>query len=230
MKILTFTHSFVFWMLSLLSPMAILAQNISLQNGNFDQISGWEIVGKTGSIEAGRYHILKGSESKIFQRLSVSEGSYLLTAKVSIPNCEGKCYLYGKGDGYTMVSTEIPKVKEINQSITVYVRGVQTKNGNIEIGVYNEGKHDIYIDEISLAKENSPYSFLQGGDITELNYVINSGGNYSDENGMLLYDKNDSDDKKAQAVVDYLAKKGMNFVRIRNSNSPGKMMKHRILR
>ncbi len=208
-------------LLHLISTLSVKAQNIAVINGNFDNLSGWETEGKIGTIIDGRCYIPSGDNSKLFQRIQVSEGYYTLTAKLSIPNCEGNCYLYGKGKGYTIVSTEIPKTKDSQNSLTVYVRGIQSDNGELEIGVYNEGKHDLYIDDVTLTKTDGPYIFLQGGDITELNYVINSGGNYYDTEGTLLYSKEDSNVEKAQSVVNYLAERGMNFVRIRNSNSPG---------
>lgn len=210
-------------LLFLFSATSVKAQNIAVIYDNFDNLSCWEIEGENGSIVDGHCYIPAGSESKLFQRIQVQEGYYMLTAKVSIPNCYGKCYLYAKGEGYSMVSTEIPKTKDSHNSLTVYVRGIQTNNGEIEIGVYNEGKHDLYIDDVTLTQTDGPYIFLQGGDITELNYVINEGGNYYNSDGSLLYSNDASKIEKAQSVINFLAEKGMNFVRIRNSNSPGKM-------
>ena len=137
-------------LLFLFSATSVKAQNIAVINGNFDNLSSWETEGEIGTIVDGRCYIPAGSESKLFQHVQVQEGYYMLTAMVSIPNCYGKCYLYAKGEGYSIVSTEIPKTKESNNYVKVFVRGIQTNNGEIEIGVYNEGKHDLYIDDITL--------------------------------------------------------------------------------
>lgn len=199
------------------------AQKVTLQNASFDGMEGWNVVQGDAFSKDGKCVLPQGQPAKIVQTVQTEKGVYNLTARVSIPSCEGKCFLFGKGDGFSVASTEVPKVRDMQgESVKVFVRGVETESGLIEIGLYNDGFHDVLIDDVELVKCEKPYVFLQGGDVTELNYVLESGGNYFDVDGDAFYSQTDSRSEKAQRVVGYLAQRGLNFVRIRNSNNPGR--------
>lgn len=199
------------------------AQKVTLQNASFDGMEGWNVVQGDAFSKDGKCVLPQGQPAKIVQTVQTEKGVYNLTARVSIPSCEGKCFLFGKGDGFSVASTEVPKVRDMQgESVKVFVRGVETESGLVEIGLYNDGFHDVLIDDVELVKCEKPYVFLQGGDVTELNYVLESGGNYFDVDGEAFYSQTDSRSEKAQRVVGYLAQRGLNFVRIRNSNNPGR--------
>jgi arabinogalactan endo-1,4-beta-galactosidase len=199
------------------------AQNIPLQNASFEAFDGWNVVEGEAYLQNGKGFVSQGEPTRLVQYVQVEKGVYDLTAKLSISSCNGRCFLYGKGVGFSIASTEVPKVRNLqNESVTVFVRGIESETGQLEIGLFNEGLHDVIIDDVVLTKSDKPYTFLQGGDVTELNYVLDMGGNYFDTDGEMLYNQAAERTVKAQKVMDYLAQSGMNFVRIRNSNNPGK--------
>jgi len=98
---------------------------------------------------------------------------------------------------------------------------VGTTDGNVKIGIESDGMHSVEIGKPEIKKTDKQYKFLQGGDITMLHYVLDRGGDYFDADGNALYNQNDTREEKAQAVLDYMSRRGFNFVRIRNSNNPG---------
>ncbi|HOI26328.1 MAG TPA: glycosyl hydrolase 53 family protein [Paludibacteraceae bacterium] len=190
-----------------------------IRNGEFNDLDGWEIEGNTPSLNNGQAKLNIGNSSKMKQTIHLSTGEYTLTAKINASSNEGICYLYAKGKGFSESSTLIP----LDSKIQVVVRGIKTNDGTMEIGVYNDGKQEVNIDEISITTERiTPYYFFQGGDITELNYIIDNGGIFYDEEGNALFDQSMSQEEKGQAVVNFLKEKGFNTVRIRLSNNPGK--------
>lgn len=123
---------------------------------------------------------------------------YTITAVTENPSIDSDAYIFSNGK-----RTVIP----IN-SQTVYIRGVQAdKNGVITVGAVSDGS--LKISDIT-AEEGEEYTFYAAGDITEANYINGIGGKYYDKNG------NEAD------PVKILADNGMNMVRIRLSNRPGK--------
>lgn len=150
------------------------------------------------------------------QFTNLAPGYYDVTAVVTSSSASGACYLFGKGEGYTMGSTMIP----IGDNLKVTVRGVGTTSGTLVAGIYSDGVHAVQVSDLQVTK-SSAYNFLQGGDITELNYVLDYGGRYADDNGISLTPDGLSREEMAQNVINYLAGNGMNFVRIRLTNNPG---------
>ena len=65
------------------------------------------------------------------------------------------------------------------------------------------------MDEINLLKDDIPYTFLKGGDISELTYVEQGGGKFYDTNGVQM------------DCLQLLKNHGFNIARIRLYNDPG---------
>ncbi len=196
----------------------ITAQELS--NSDFNSLDGWMVEGGNASIENGKLHVYPGEETKIWQKTPIVQGSYLIKADVQSSSSEGTCLVYGQGEGFTKASTAIPQAK--NKETRVLVKGIQSKDGFLEVGFINDGSHDLFIDNIQVEQERKPFVFGQGGDITELNYVLSYGGNFFDETGNPLYQESDPIEVKAQNVIRYLKRKGWDMVRIRLTNKPGK--------
>lgn len=191
-----------------------------LKNADFNAIDGWKIEGGKATIENGKLHIYAGENTKVSQKTKVEQGSYVIKTEVQSSASNGTCFVFGQGEGFTQASTAIPQSGF--SPTNVIVKGVQSEDGLLEVGFENDGSHDLFIDKILIAREQKAYSFGQGGDITELNYVLANGGNYYDEKGEPLYHPNDPMEEKARNVIRFLRKKGMDLVRIRLSNLPGK--------
>lgn len=215
-----------------------------LSNGDFsdESLSGWNVskgqysglaissVNKKESqddkvtdyvnISNHKVTLPEGDSILLYQQIEVTPGYYDVVAVLSSTYSDGNCYVFGKGRGYTMGSTAVPQVLTSDKLDTVYVRGVGTVDGKLTIGVYNDGRHNLSVKSLSV-QSSSAYYYLQGGDITMLNYVLDMGGIYRDENGNALTSDNLSREENAERVIKYLADNGLNFVRIRLSNNPG---------
>ena len=118
---------------------------------------------------------------------------------------------FAKGEGTGFVEANGRMTALVN-SPTVYqrgfVRGIEVNGGLCNIGI--KGADVNQFSSMSLIKADSPFSLLKGGDISELSYVEQNGGKYYDENG------------NAVELPKYLADNGMNLVRLRLYNEPGK--------
>lgn len=190
-----------------IAVMGISASAAEMENADFQNgLAGWS--GDTGNVSAasGAAVIAAGSETDFFQEIEAEAGYYDLTATITSDSTEGICYLYGKGEGYTMASTAVPE----GESIQVVVRGIGAEDGTLKIGVYNDGSHGLTMDDVTLTKTDDPYVFYKGADITELNYVKDHGGVYKYQDG--------TPGDAVQILKDY----GVNMARIRLYNNPGK--------
>lgn len=205
-------------MLSLFFTVTLSAQD--LKNFDFNSLDGWTIEGGRASTENGKLHIYAGEKTKVSQKTKIRQGSYLVKAETQSSASEGTCLIYGKGEGYTSASTAIPQSDHSFKK--VIVKGVKSNDGWLEVGFENDGTHDLVIDNIQIEQEQKPFVFGQGGDITELNYVLSYGGNFFDEEGNELYQSSDPLEVKARNVIRFLKEKGMDMVRIRLTNKPGK--------
>ena len=128
------------------------------------------------------------------------EKYYTVTADTSCSSQSADAFIRAGGN-----STVIP-----NGEHTVYIRGVAPENGSVTIEAAAGPGETVTIDNIEV-NEGEEYTFYQGGDITEANYIASLGGKYFAP---------DSD--KADDPVKILAQNGVNMARIRLSNSPGK--------
>ena len=115
--------------------------------------------------------------------------------------------MYGVSDGYTAASTVLPVSAD---GVKVTVRGIEVENGKCTIGVGTDGNGVIEVSDVDLVKTDKQNGFIQGGDMTEVDYIESLGGEYKD-----------SDGKKVDPF-EFLSQNGMNMARIRLSNTPGK--------
>lgn len=137
----------------------------------------------------------------------LKEGYYDITATYSNTSVDGSCYMWAKSTAATEATTVLPKSTSTSGT-TVTVKGVYTKDGTIEYGLYNDGKSEASISNVT-AKAAKEYSFLNGGDISEYSIIHDKGGKYY------------SLDDKEVNPIEYLGGLGMNACRIRLSNNPG---------
>lgn len=182
-------------------------------------LSGWILEGGA-QIKDNKIHLPKGQESRAYKEIEVSTPYHNISASVYTESANGISYLYGEGDGFTKAKTALT-VCTGNTAKTVTVKSQGTITDKITAGIYSDGTNEIYASDFCITPVENPYEFLQGGDITMIRYVIDNGGNYYDENGNLLYNTTDNIEDKIQGVINYLAKRGMNFCRIRLTNNPG---------
>ena len=110
-------------------------------------------------------------------------------------------------DGYTAASTVLPVSAD---GVKVTVRGIEVENGKCTIGVGTDGNGVIAISDVDLVKTDKQNGFIQGGDMTEVDYIESLGGEYKDSDGNKV------------DPFEFLSQNGMNMARIRLSNTPGK--------
>ena len=146
----------------------------------------------TLSVEGGIYR----------ETISVGEPTeyYTVTVQTSCSGQSADAYIDANG-----VRTVIP-----NGEQTVYLRGVEAKNGTITIEAAAAPGETVTIDSIS-AEPGEEYTFYQGGDVTEANYILSLGGKYYAPGS-----------GTAEDPIKILSDNGVNMARIRLSNSPGK--------
>ena len=94
--------------------------------------------------------------------------------------------------------------------VKVTVRGIEVENGKCTIGVGTDGNGVIEVSDVDLVKTDKQNGFIQGGDMTEVDYIENLGGEYKDSDGNKV------------DPFEFLSQNGMNMARIRLSNTPGK--------
>lgn len=181
----------------------------------------WHGDGMTPVSYGDKIHFNEGKTTK--QEMEINAGGsgiYDIAVVCNANSVASKCRIYAKGTNYSICSAEVPLARG-QKDVKVYLRGVGTTDGNVKIGIESDGMHSVEIGKPEIKKTDKQYKFLQGGDITMLHYVLDRGGDYFDADGNALYNQNDTREEKAQAVLDYMSRRGFNFVRIRNSNNPG---------
>ncbi|MGN0162310.1 MAG: glycosyl hydrolase 53 family protein [Candidatus Ornithomonoglobus sp.] len=124
---------------------------------------------------------------------------YTICAKAHNPDIASDAVLFA-GDRTTVIPVGFS---------TVYIRGVKPENGKIIAGYTAREGFDVVIDSIT-GETGEEYTFLQGGDITQANYIASLGGTYYDPDG------------KEGDPVSILAENGVGLARIRLSNTTGK--------
>ena len=111
---------------------------------------------------------------------NLENGYYDLTAVCKNTSEEGVSYLYGVSDGYTAASTVLPVSTD---GVKVTVRGIEVENGKCTIGVGTDGNGVIEVSDVDLVKTDKQNGFIQGGDMTEVDYIESLGGEYKDSDG-----------------------------------------------
>ena len=189
----------------------------TLNRKNITHNTEWQGKGLQGA-KQGKATLAKGkAETLIYEAKGMDAGTYTLTAQISSTGNAGTAFLFGKGSGYTTASTMIPGGE--NQKITV--DGIRSNGDKLIIGLYSDGSETLSISEVELSPSARGKDYLQGGDITMLNYVLDNGGKYYDQSGNLLTHETNSREENAKNVLAFLKESGMNFVRIRLTNNPG---------
>ena len=88
-----------------------------------------------------------------------------------------------------------------------FVRGIEVNGGTCAISIH--GEDAAVFSNMRLVKNGKPFSLLKGGDISMLTYAEQNGAKYHDEG-------------KQGDCVEILKANGMNLVRLRLYNEPGK--------
>ena len=134
---------------------------------------------------------------------NLPNGYYKLTAMVENSGGQSYCYL-GANDRITSLP--------ISSGWTnIIVRGIAVTNGQCLVGICSDdptGGDWCRVDLVQLIKDDIPYNFLKGGDVSELTYVEQGGGVY--------YETNDVATDCLQILKDH----GCNIVRLRMYNNP----------
>lgn len=91
-----------------------------------------------------------------------------------------------------------------------YVRGIKVENGKCDIEIHSESAEANWsrFDGLRLKKTEKEFNLLKGGDISQLTYVEQMGGKFS-ENG------------EEKDCIEILKNNGFNIVRLRLYNDPG---------
>ena len=133
---------------------------------------------------------------------NLENGYYDLTAVCKNTSEEGVSYLYGVSDGYTAASTVLPVSAD---GVKVTVRGIEVENGKCTIGVGTDGNGVIEVSDVDLVKTDTQNGFIQGGDMTEVDYIESLGGEYKDSDGNKV------------DPFEFLSQNGMNMVDLKCS-------------
>ncbi len=135
---------------------------------------------------------------------NLPNGYYRLTAWVKCSGGQEACYLAGND----RVTSLPPIVSDWTPTI---VRGIQVTNGQCQVRLHSEARGGNWcrVDEVTLVKDDFPYTFLKGGDISELTYVEQGGGRFYETNGVEM------------DCLQILKNHGFNIARLRLYNDPG---------
>ncbi|MEO6167825.1 MAG: glycosyl hydrolase 53 family protein [Chitinophagales bacterium] len=200
--------------------------NDSISNSGFEadqketgEASGWLTSGTetdADNVVSGGY---KGSyalrhekpsayQVRTYQELTgLKNGFYKLTAFIQSSGGQNACYLSGTpGDGIERM-TSLP----VSTTWTmVVIRGIQVTNGTCSINIYSDANAGNWcmIDDVAFVEDNLPYTFLKGGDVSELSYIESKGGKFF-ENGI------------EKDCFEILKNNGFNIARLRLYNDPG---------
>jgi len=135
---------------------------------------------------------------------NLPNGCYKLTAMVQNSGGQNVCYLSGN-DRMTSLPVSL-------QWTNTIVRGINVTNGQCLVGLYSDdgtGGNWCRADLVQLIKDDLPYNFLKGGDISELTYVEQGGGVFYETNGVPM------------DCLQILKNHGFNIIRLRLYNNPG---------
>jgi arabinogalactan endo-1,4-beta-galactosidase len=162
-----------------------------------------------GSAFSGSYSLLQSNSTpytvQTYQWVTnLPNGYYNLTAMVQNSGGQASCYISGNNS-----MTSLPISSHWTNTI---VRGIAVTNGQCLVTISSEddtGSNWCRVDFMQLTKDDLPYHFLKGGDISELTYVEQGGGRYYETNGV------------AEPCLQILKNHGCNIVRLRLYNDPG---------
>ena len=114
-----------------------------------------------------------------------------------------------EGKGYVEAGGRKTALTESSNVLTEgYVRGIEVNGGSCVINIKDENASQF--SNIRLIKTDRPFTLLKGGDISELSLVEREGGKFYDADG------------NSVEMPKFMADNGMNLVRLRLYNEPGK--------
>lgn len=189
-----------------------------LQDGDFESgslVAHWQSSGNTvaasllsGSAFSGSRYLQQSNpvpyQVQTYQlATNLPNGYYKLTAMVQNSGGQNACYLSGNDR-----MTSLPVSSQWTNTI---VRGIQVTNGQCLVSIHSSdgtGGNWCKADLIQLIKDDLPYTFLKGGDISELTYVEQGGGVFYETNGV------------PTDCLQILKNHGFNIVRLRLYNDP----------
>lgn len=204
-----------------LEPVGVAIENRSFQaEGQSQVISSWSEDGDAeasftdapGYLSSSSLNHSSDSDYRVstYQTLTgLENGYYTLTAWAQNSGGQQASYLYGRDTGTSEARAALPISSEWTK---VYLRGIHVTNGTATIGLYSDAKAGEFarLDVVELVKDDKPYRFLKGGDVSELTYVESQGGKFYDSSG------NEKD------LFQILKENGHDIVRLRVYNDPGK--------
>jgi arabinogalactan endo-1,4-beta-galactosidase len=189
-----------------------------LQDGDFESgnlSADWQTSGNAGADSlpsggafSGSYYLLQSNarpyQVQTYQLVTnLPNGYYKLAAMVENSGGQNACYLSGNDR-----MTSLPISSQWTNTI---VRGINVTNGQCLVSVYSDdgtGGDWCKVDLVQLIKDDVPYTFLKGGDISELTYVEQGGGVFYETNGVPM------------DCLQILKNHGFNIVRLRLYNNP----------
>ena len=189
-----------------------------LQDGDFESGNlslNWQTSGnagadflQSGGAFSGSYYLQQSNaipyQVQTYQlATNLPDGYYKLTAMIENSGGQNACYLSGNDR-----MTSLPISAQWTNTI---VRGINVTNGECLVGLYSSdgvGSNWCRVDLIQLIKDDIPYAFLKGGDISELTYVEQGGGVFYETNGTPM------------DCLQILKNHGFNIVRLRLYNDP----------
>ncbi len=117
-------------------------------------------------------------------------------------------YAKGTGNGYVEVGgKKTAVVASPNVLQQGFVRGIQVAGGSCTVNI--QGEQPAAFSTMRLIKDDKPYTLLKGGDVSLLSYA--------EQNGAKYFDHGQQND-----CMEILKANGMNLVRLRLYNDPGK--------
>lgn len=198
-----------------------LVKNSSFETGGATaSASSWQTVFDTdadktdapGYISTLSLLHQKAADYKVYTYQTITglvNGFYRLTARVQNSGGQNACYINAKdyGGGAERM-TSLPVTQ--GSWTKIIIRGIEVSNGNLTIGLFSDARAGNWcrIDEFELVKDDIAYSFLKGGDVSELSYIEQKGGKFY-ENGV------------QKDCFEILKDNGMNLARLRLYNDPG---------
>ena len=142
-----------------------------------------------------------------YQKITgLANGFYTLTAWVRNGGDQKFCFLSAK----TIAGERMTSLPVTSTWIQVFIRGIEVTNGECMVGINSDANAGNWcsVDNFLLTKDDKPYTFLKGADISQLSYIESKGGKFY-ENGV----QND--------CITILKNNGVNMARLRLYNDPG---------
>ncbi len=196
-----------------------------ITNSGFEHIDpdtnspkAWTIQGDKSAAS-----IVKGSFDGRYELYYNSTADYTVSTEQVISNLENGIYdlefNYKNSGGQKICyvsagNASAPKMTSLQVSPTGWtksiVKGIKVDNGQCTIKIYSQsgkGNWSRY-DNLKLYKVDKDYTFLKGGDMSQLTYIEQKGGKFY-ENG------------QEKDCFDIMKNNGFNIVRLRLYNDPG---------